>query len=66
VIADLVSDSKAMDRLKSECPKVFVVGSGAGGASVAYRLASLGVDVMVLEMGLNLSQGRHGLPDKPA
>ena len=51
MILDLLSDTNAIKQLSQEKPQVVIVGSGAGGASVGYRLAAQGKDVVILEMG---------------
>jgi len=50
VLSGLTSQAEITGDLKLECG-VVVVGSGAGGATVAAELAEAGVDVIVLEEG---------------
>lgn len=42
-----------------------VVGSGAGGSTLAYRLATRGLQVLVVERGDYLKPGRQGLSEAP-
>jgi len=50
VLRGLTGQAEITGELKLECG-VVVVGSGAGGATVAAELAEAGVDVIVLEEG---------------